>query len=79
MFRELVVRWFAYAVFCPILRLHGFRVAKAPTVPGVGGPNEIWSFGGEVYEILRGYIFLRERLRPYLMPKPGTLAGPACR
>ncbi len=24
-FRELIVRWFQYGVFCPILRLHGYR------------------------------------------------------
>ena len=31
-----------------------------------GGPNEIWSFGGDVYAILKDYVMLRERLRPYL-------------
>jgi alpha-D-xyloside xylohydrolase len=31
-----------------------------------GGPNEIWSFGEQAYSVLRDYIFLRERLRPYL-------------
>jgi alpha-D-xyloside xylohydrolase len=25
-FRELLVRWFQWAVFCPVFRLHGFRV-----------------------------------------------------
>ena len=25
-FRELIIRWFQYGVFCPILRLHGFRL-----------------------------------------------------
>lgn len=25
-FRELLVRWFEWAVFCPIFRLHGFRI-----------------------------------------------------
>ena len=32
-----------------------------------GGPNEVWSYGEEVYEILRELLFLRERLRPYVM------------
>jgi alpha-D-xyloside xylohydrolase len=31
-----------------------------------GGPNEVWSFGENVYSILKDYIFLRERIRPYL-------------
>jgi len=65
-FRELVVRWFQYATFCPIMRLHGYR---EPIGPGVfsGGPNEVWSFGDHAYAILREFLLLRERLRPYLM------------
>lgn len=62
-FRELVVRWFQWGVFCPVLRLHGFRdswdVKNA-------GDNEVWSFGETAYEIIRGLLFMRERLRPYL-------------
>ena len=42
----------------------------SPTLPWAqgmtGGPNEIWSFGEQAYPILRHYILLRERLRPYL-------------
>jgi alpha-D-xyloside xylohydrolase len=32
-----------------------------------GAPNELWSFGPEVYEILRRWLGLREHLRPYVM------------
>jgi len=32
-----------------------------------GGPNEVWSFGDEAYQILGGFLQLRERLRPYLL------------
>ena len=32
-----------------------------------GGPNEVWSFGDEAYEIIQELLFLRERLRPYIM------------
>jgi alpha-D-xyloside xylohydrolase len=64
-FRELLIRWFEYGVFCPLLRLHGFR---SPTSGwDTGGPNELWSFGGETYAILREQLFLRERLRPYIL------------
>jgi alpha-D-xyloside xylohydrolase len=35
--------------------------------PTRGGPNEIWSFGESAYKILREILFLRERLRPYIM------------
>jgi alpha-D-xyloside xylohydrolase len=66
-FRELLVRWFQYGVFCPLTRLHGDRLpAMALGAAMTGGPNEVWSFGEEVYEILSEYVFLRDRLRPYL-------------
>lgn len=32
-----------------------------------GADNEVWSFGEEAYEIIRDLLFLRERLRPYVM------------
>ena len=64
-FQELVVRWFQYGAFCPIFRLHGFR---QPTEGwDTGGPNEAWSFGERAYAIIRELLFLRERLRPYIM------------
>ena len=31
-----------------------------------GGPNEVWTFGEEAYEIIREVMLMRERLRPYL-------------
>ena len=69
-FRELIVRWFQFGVFSPVMRLHGSRVrhgekkrdVKEPT----GDPNEIWSFGERNYAILKDLIFLRERLRLYI-------------
>ncbi|MDT0328159.1 glycoside hydrolase family 31 protein [Nocardiopsis lambiniae] len=68
-YRELLVRWFQYGVFCPLLRLHGYREpfshALYPSM--TGGPNEVWSYGEEVYGLLRELLFLRERLRPYVM------------
>jgi alpha-D-xyloside xylohydrolase len=68
-YRELIVRWFQYGVFCPITRLHGHRVPTAFSPPVVtGGPNELWSYGEQVYAILREQLLLRERLRPYVGP-----------
>ncbi len=64
-FRELIVRWFQFGVFCPLFRLHGFR--SPSEVAGSGGPNEVWSFGEEAYGILKHLLFLRERMKPYLM------------
>lgn len=72
-FRELVIRWAQFGVFCPVMRLHGSRLRtknQEERHPGVkersGGANEIWSFGEENYVILKKLIELRERLRPYI-------------
>ncbi len=62
-FRELIVRWFQWGLFCPVFRLHGFRNSWDLKN---AGPNEIWSFGEEAYEIIKGLLELRERLRPYI-------------
>lgn len=71
-FRELLVRWFEWGAFCPVMRLHGDREPRQPKVGTTGGadccsgaPNEVWSYGEEVYEICRKYIGIREELRPY--------------
>lgn len=75
-FRELLIRWFQWGVFCPVMRLHGDRVPASPEFSVVrrkdgshalptGADNEIWSFGDEVYEILEKYLCLREILRDY--------------
>lgn len=72
-FRELIVRWFQFGLFCPIMRLHGLRKrpeTQQPRNPGIieqaGGPNEIWKFGDRAYEIISKIIHLREHLRPYI-------------
>lgn len=72
-FRELIVRWFQFGVFCPVTRLHGARLrtpGQPERNPGVkersGGDNEIWSFGEKAYPILINLLELRERLRPYI-------------
>jgi alpha-D-xyloside xylohydrolase len=63
-FRELIVRWFQYGAFCPLFRLHGYREDKSGRREAA---NEVWSFGDEAYAIIRDVLFLRERLRPYVM------------
>lgn len=73
-FRELIVRWFEFGVFCPVFRLHGFRlpyperdILNPDGYCGSGGPNEVWSFGERAYKIITKYMFLREKLIPYVM------------
>lgn len=74
-FRELLVRWFAWGAFCPVFRMHGERSPwherEQEFRNGVrqltsGQDNEVWSFGEENYEILKKYLLIRERLRPYV-------------
>lgn len=73
-FRELLIRWFQYGTFCPVMRLHGYRLPyEEPMSKEVGGgmcdsgaPNEVWSFGEQAYKILVRYIRIRENLKPYI-------------
>lgn len=74
-FQELLVRWFAWGAFCPVFRMHGERSPwherEQEFRNGVrqltsGQDNEVWSFGEDNYQILTRYLFVRERLRPYI-------------
>lgn len=72
-FRELIVRWAQFGLFCPVMRLHGARMRtpdQSEPHPGIiersGGENEIWSFGDDNYEIFKGLIETRNKLRPYI-------------
>lgn len=72
-YREVLVRWFQYGTFCPVFRLHGFRDPHTPPLSDHGGgrmisgaPNEVWSYGEAVYEICKTYMFIRERIKPYI-------------
>jgi alpha-D-xyloside xylohydrolase len=67
-FKELIVRWFQYGVFCPLFRLHGVRdpMNGLYGAQASGAGNEVWSFGDEAYAIIKPLLFLREKLKPYL-------------
>lgn len=74
-FQELLVRWFAWGCFCPVFRMHGERSPwyerEEEFINNVrqltsGQDNEVWSFGEENYKILSKYLFIREKLRPYI-------------
>ena len=74
-FVELLIRWFEFGAFCPVFRLHGKRLpydtvnkqkeydAFLPTC----ADNEIWSYGEDAFEIMKKYILLREKLKPYIL------------
>lgn len=71
-FRELLIRWFQFGTFSPVMRIHGDRkpvtaVTAADGTPRIptGGGNEIWSFGDTALPILENHLRFRELLRPY--------------
>ena len=75
-FRQLLIRWYQFAVFSAVLRMHGDRGPY--TVPPLddrdwgggymhcGQPNELWSYGEENYRILRRYYELRLEMHDYI-------------
>ena len=72
-FRELLIRWFQWGAYCPVMRLHGDRQPHERVfrkdgreVLDSGCGNEVWSFGEEAYPILVKYMERRESLRPYV-------------
>ena len=73
-FHELLIRWFQFSTFSPVLRLHGDRDPHdIPAFSKEGGgkmstgrSNEIWSYGPEVEAILTKYLNLRLELKDYL-------------
>lgn len=72
-FRECIIRWFEYGAFCPVFRLHGDREPHSKPLGTSGGglcasgaANEVWSYGDEAYEIFKKYMFIRERMKPYI-------------
>lgn len=88
-FQELLIRWFEFGAFCPVMRMHGNRepferitgadgTVRCPS----GAPNEVWSYGPELERIMTKYIDVREQLRPYLrktMDDVSAAGGPVMR
>ncbi len=68
-YREVLIRWFQFGAFSPIMRIHGVNQPSREVegqLVGTGAGNEVWSFGEEAYSILSHYLDIRERLRPYI-------------
>ena len=40
-----------------------------------GGDNEVWCWGEEIYEILKSFMLMRERLRPYAMQQMASFSA----
>ncbi len=76
-FRELLVRWFQWAVFTPVLRMHGDRQPGMGALTdntdrgggfcASGSPNELWSYGEEALQIFLKYLNIRHSLKDYIL------------
>lgn len=71
-FKELLIRWFQYGTFLPVMRMHGSRLPHTDIINKAGehrevtgADNEIWSYGEENYKIMRKFIDIREMMRDY--------------
>jgi alpha-D-xyloside xylohydrolase len=72
-FHELLIRWFQWGCFCPVMRLHGYRDPLKPQFGTSGGASRVsgvdnggWSFSDEVYGICKEYLPLKGKLRNYI-------------
>ncbi len=75
-FNELLIRWFEFSTFCPVLRMHGDRGPH--DIPNLsdkeygggfaetGRPNELWSYGEEAYNIMKKYLDIRLGMKDYI-------------
>lgn len=75
-FRQLLIRWYQFAVYSPVLRMHGDRGPY--NIPALddrdwgggylhtGQPNELWSYGEENYAIMRNYYDVRIAMHDYI-------------
>jgi alpha-D-xyloside xylohydrolase len=63
-YHERFLRWFQYATFLPMLRVHGYMT-----------DTEFWRYGEEVEKVARFYLELRYRLMPYIYALAGEASG----
>ena len=75
-FHQLLMRWFEFAVFTAALRMHGERgPLDIPQLDDrdfgggylhTGHANELWSYGEEVFKVLKKNLDLRLSLKDYI-------------
>lgn len=75
-FRQLLIRWYQFAVYSPVLRMHGDRGPY--NIPALddrdwgggylhtGQPNELWSYGEDNYAIMKKYYDIRIGMHDYI-------------
>ncbi|MFD1465912.1 TIM-barrel domain-containing protein [Lapidilactobacillus mulanensis] len=75
-FKELLLRWFEFAIYTPFVRMHGDRgphdiPALSDSDHGggslyTGHSNEIWSYGADAQAIMEQQLKIRDGLKPYI-------------
>ncbi|MCR5153498.1 MAG: family 31 glucosidase [Lachnospiraceae bacterium] len=75
-FRQLLIRWYQFAVYSAVLRMHGDRGPyDIPPLDDrdfgggylhTGQPNELWSYGEENYKIMKKYYDIRISMHDYI-------------
>ena len=75
-FQQLLIRWYQFAVYSAVLRMHGdrgpYNIPPLDTRDFGGGylhtgqPNELWSYGEENYAIMKKYYDIRVSLHDYI-------------
>lgn len=75
-FRQLLIRWYQFAVYSAVLRMHGDRGPY--NIPALddrdfgggylhtGQPNELWSYGEDNYRIMKKYYDIRIAMHDYI-------------
>ncbi len=75
-FRQLLIRWYQFAVYTAVFRLHGDRGPY--NIPALddrdwgggylhtGQDNEMWSYGDDNFKIMKKYYDIRMELKPYI-------------
>ena len=75
-FRQLLIRWYQFAVYSAVFRMHGdrgpYNIPPLDTRDWGGGylhtgqPNELWSYGEDNYEIMKKYYKVRMDMHDYI-------------
>ena len=75
-FRQLLIRWYQFAVYSAVFRMHGDRGPY--NIPALddrdwgggylhtGQPNELWSYGEDNYAIMKKYYDIRIKMHDYI-------------
>ena len=75
-FRQLLIRWYQFATYSAVLRMHGDRGPyDIPPLDDrdwgggylhTGQPNELWSYGEDCYAVMRRYYDIRVAMHDYI-------------